>query len=102
AKEGLHGACGFPIWLRSDLLGVIEFFSREIRQPDEALLAMMAAIGSQMGQFIERKRAEGAVRESEARKGAILETALDGIITTDHQGRITELTPPAEQIWRYR
>ncbi len=102
AKEGLHGACGFPIRFRRDILGVIEFFSPQIRQPDEALLAMMNAIGSQIGQFIERKRAEEARRESEARKAAILETALDSIITIDQEGRITEFNPAAEQIFGYR
>ena len=101
AKEGLHGACGFPIRFRRDILGVIEFFSPQIRQPDEALLAMMDAIGSQIGQFIERRRAEEAMRESEARKGAILETALDCIITIDQEGRITEFNPAAEQIFGY-
>jgi C4-dicarboxylate-specific signal transduction histidine kinase len=44
-------------------LGVIEFFSREIRQPDQELLNMLATIGSQIGQFIERKRAEEALRK---------------------------------------
>jgi PAS domain S-box-containing protein len=45
-------------------LGVIEFFSREIRQPDQELLDMVATIGSQIGQFIERKRAEEALMRS--------------------------------------
>jgi hypothetical protein len=40
------------------VLGVIEFFSHEIRQPEQELLDMMATLGSQIGQFIERKRAE--------------------------------------------
>jgi two-component system cell cycle sensor histidine kinase/response regulator CckA len=39
AKEGLHGAVGFPIRSGTELLGVIEFFSREVRQPDEELIA---------------------------------------------------------------
>lgn len=67
AAEGLHGAVGFPIILNAEVLGVIEFFSPEIRQPDEDVLRMMTSIGSQIGQFIERKRAEEALRESEAR-----------------------------------
>lgn len=58
AKEGLHGAFGFPILSGDKILGVVEFFSREIQQPDEYLLNMMSAIGSQMGQFIMRRRAE--------------------------------------------
>jgi signal transduction histidine kinase len=66
AREGLHTAFGFPILLGADVLGVIEFFSQEIRQPDQDLLHMMATIGSQIGQFIERTRAEEALRASEA------------------------------------
>ncbi len=58
AKEGLHAAFGFPILLGHEILGVIEFFSREIRQPDEDLLKLLTTIGSQVGQFTERRRAE--------------------------------------------
>ena len=65
ARVGFHVACGFPIWLRSEVLGVAEFFSRSIREPDPALLAMMATIGGQIGQFIESKRVEDALGESE-------------------------------------
>ena len=60
-EEGLHGAFAFPITFNEKFLGVMEFFSPEIRQPDEQLLAMFAGIGSQIGQFIERKRAEAKV-----------------------------------------
>ena len=65
AKVGLHGCCAFPIRLRSEILGVVEFFSRSIRESDPELLAMMVTIGSQIGQFIERKRVEEALGESE-------------------------------------
>jgi PAS domain S-box-containing protein len=63
-REGLHAAFGFPILLGGEILGVIEFFSREIRQPDQELLNMLAAIGTQIGQFIERKRAEQTLRDN--------------------------------------
>ena len=58
AEEGLHAAVGFPIVLAREILGVMEFFSHEIRQPDDELLKLMATIGSQIGYFIRRKRAE--------------------------------------------
>ncbi len=64
-REGLHAAFGFPILLGGEVLGVIEFLSREIRQPDQELLNMLATIGSQIGQFIERKRAEEAFRKAQ-------------------------------------
>ena len=41
------------------------------------LLATMASLGAQIGQFVVRQRAERSVRESEERKRAILESALD-------------------------
>ena len=62
SREGLHSALGFPILLGHEVLGVLEFFSPEIKQPDSKLLDMMGAIGSQIGQFIERKEAEDALR----------------------------------------
>jgi diguanylate cyclase (GGDEF)-like protein/PAS domain S-box-containing protein len=58
ARAGLHSAFGFPILADTQPLGVMEFYSREIKQPDEALLQMVKAIGSQIGQFIQRKQAE--------------------------------------------
>ena len=49
----------------------------------------------------ERKRAEEAIRSSEARHRAILETALDCIITIDHEGRVVEFNPAAERTFGY-
>ncbi len=66
AKEGLHGAFGFPIWLGQEILGVMEFFSTDIRRPDANLIAVMSTIGSQIGQFVARKRAEEALQQSAA------------------------------------
>jgi PAS domain S-box-containing protein len=57
-REGLHGSFGFPIRGKAEVIGVIEFFSREIREPDPEILLLFDAIGSQIGQFIERRNAE--------------------------------------------
>ena len=62
SKEGVHSAFGFPILLGSEVLGVLEFFSNQIRQPDRKLLNLLSAVGSQIGQFIERTEAEAALR----------------------------------------
>ena len=66
AAEGLRAACAFPILLGGEVLGVIEFFSREMRPPDADLLNMMVTIDSQIGQFIERQRAEEALQQAQA------------------------------------
>jgi PAS domain S-box-containing protein len=49
----------------------------------------------------ERKRAEETLRASEAFKTAILEAALDGIITMDHEGRIIEFNARAQEMFGY-
>src|SRR2546422_874722 len=58
--DGLHGAFGFPVVGPSGFLGVMEFFSTEIREPDDALLEMFDAVGRQIGEFIERTIAQAA------------------------------------------
>jgi PAS domain S-box-containing protein len=65
--EGLHAAFGFPIRLGPDVLGVMEFFSHQIREPDADLLEMTGTIGGQVGQFLQRRRAEAELRHSEQR-----------------------------------
>ena len=82
-REGLHAAFGFPILLGGEVLGVIEFFSREIRQPDQELLNMLATIGSQIGQFIERKRAEAELRELEQNYRMLFESIDEGFCTIE-------------------
>jgi PAS domain S-box-containing protein len=61
-KEGLHAAFAFPISSGGHFMGVIEFFSREIRKPEDEILAMFDSIGSQIGQFIERRHAENELK----------------------------------------
>lgn len=64
-KEGLHAAFGFPLTSGKEILGVITFFNQKIQPPDKDLLKMMTAIGNNIGQFIERKRAQEALERSE-------------------------------------
>jgi PAS domain S-box-containing protein len=61
-RDGLHSAFGFPIRIGNQVMGVIEFFSREIRKPEDEMLQMFDSIGSQIGQFIERRHAESELK----------------------------------------
>jgi two-component system, cell cycle sensor histidine kinase and response regulator CckA len=65
-RAGMHGAFGFPIRISGEVDGVIEFFSRQGREPDEELLSMIADVALRIGQFGERTRAEEALRQTEA------------------------------------
>ena len=77
--ERLHAAFAFPIMFNEKFLGVMEFFSPEIRQPDETLLAMFAGIGSQIGQFVERERSAKALRQNEERLRLATTTGKVGV-----------------------
>jgi PAS domain S-box-containing protein len=99
--DGLHAAFGFPILVRGRLGGVLEFYSGEIREPDEALLRTITSVSNQIGQYLERHLAMQALRESELRKSAILQTSLDAIVTIDHTSRILEFNPAAEGTFGY-
>jgi serine phosphatase RsbU (regulator of sigma subunit) len=87
AKEGLHAAVGFPIGNGTEILGVMEFFSSEIRQPDAELLQMMTSIGSHISQFIDRRKAE---------RSLILKQAEIGIARVIQQGLLAKAPPTVE------
>jgi len=59
------------------------------------------ALGSRRRARRQAAGAADALRESEARKSAVLEVALDSIITIDRDGRITEFNPAAEKTFGY-
>ncbi len=58
ARDGLRAAFGFPLVMDGEVRGVMEFFSREIRLPDPALLQLLGAIGSQIGLFMAQRQAQ--------------------------------------------
>jgi len=76
--EGLHGTFGLPIMLNGETLGVMEFFSDRVLEPEPELLEMMRTIGSQFGQFIERKRAEEALKASVIENTRLLASLQEG------------------------
>ena len=99
AEEGLHAAFAFPIQLGPSIHGVMEFFSREIQEPDQALLHQMLSVGRQIGQFMQRKNTEIALREGEEQTRLILDTALDAVVTFTETGDILSWNSQAERIF---
>ncbi|MGH7258865.1 MAG: ATP-binding protein [Nitrospiraceae bacterium] len=66
ARVGLHSAVAFPVRKGERIYGVIEFFSHEIRVPDQDILDMVADIGIKVGQFVDREQTAEALRQAEA------------------------------------
>ena len=67
ARAGLHGAFAFPVSKGERLYGVIDCFTRTRREPDRDVLEMLADLGIKVGLFVDRKRTEQELRETEAR-----------------------------------
>jgi diguanylate cyclase (GGDEF)-like protein/PAS domain S-box-containing protein len=55
---GLHGAFAFPLRAGNEVLGILEFFHSDVLDPDAMLLDVAESIGSQIGQYIVRRKAE--------------------------------------------
>jgi PAS domain-containing protein len=101
ARVGLRTGLCFPTRGTTGALAAMEFLVAEEREPDGRLLATMTSLGTRIGHCAERWQAERRLRESEARKSAILNAALDCIITMDARGVVVEVNEAAERAFRY-
>jgi len=54
----IEGAFAFPVMDADKVLGIMEFFAASLRAPDRGLLDMSSSLGTLLGEFIVRMRAE--------------------------------------------
>jgi PAS domain S-box-containing protein len=101
-RSGWHAAFAFPLSSPRGVLGVMEFLCADVRRVDDRLLQTMTALGSQVGQFVARRRAEEEVHASESRLRAMLDATLDAVVTIDDRGRVLGWNHAAEAIFGYR
>jgi two-component system sensor histidine kinase/response regulator len=87
---GMRGAVGAPILLGDEVFGVFDLIRREVAHPDQELLEMLATIGSQIGQFAERKRTEGEL-------ATLFETSPDLLCIAGVDGYFRRLNPAWEK-----
>jgi diguanylate cyclase (GGDEF)-like protein/PAS domain S-box-containing protein len=80
------GAFVFPVISEGKTIGVLSFSGANAREPDTRLLQTVRVIGSQVGQFLMRKKAERKQRrraEDLQRFRAAMDMSLDAIYLTD-------------------
>jgi len=101
-RHGLRACWSTPFTSSAGkVLGVIAIYYDEPKVPtplQQHLLEQFTHIASIA---VERAQTDAALKRSEARKGAILDSALDCIVTIDHEGCITEFNPTAELTFGY-
>jgi PAS domain S-box-containing protein len=85
-REGLHTAVAVPVPYRDRTIGVLEFFSARIPQPDIGLLEMLTTIASQIGQFAEQKRKEEEL-------STLFRMSRDMLCIADFKGCLLRLNP---------
>ncbi|MBV9495147.1 MAG: PAS domain S-box protein [Acidobacteria bacterium] len=101
-RAGMAAAFAFPILSESRVLGVMEFFSRELREPEKDLLNEMALMGARIGDYINRLRVTAALRESEERYRLVSETAQDAIFTINAESKILFCNPAVERLFGWK
>jgi PAS domain S-box-containing protein len=87
----LHGGFACPVVMGRQCLGVIEFFSHEIQEPDEDLLEMMTTVAGQVGQFIERLDSDVTLRRQGERLKLLWEAAAVLLTANDPDAMMREL-----------
>jgi PAS domain-containing protein len=101
--HGLQACWSTPISTAAGkILGAFAIYYSEPRMPmpqQQVLIDRFTHIASIA---IERAQSDAVLKRSEARKTAILDSALDCILTIDHEGCITEFNPAAERTFSYR
>jgi PAS domain S-box-containing protein len=100
---GLRSCWSTPI-LSGDgtVLGVLAIYRRGPETPTAMQHDLIEQFTIIARIAIERALNDAALKQSEARKAAILDSALDCIITIDHDGCITEFNPAAERTFGHR
>jgi DNA-binding response OmpR family regulator/signal transduction histidine kinase len=87
AEAGLLSGFAFPIFVTDTVIGVLEFFSVHIAQPDRELLAMTGHIGSQLGHVITRQRAEEDLRHAKVAAESANRAKSEFLTTVSHEMR---------------
>ena len=100
-QVGLQAGVAIPVLAGQDVICVLEFFVCEERPEDERLVAVVADLGGLLGGAIRRVQAEEALRASEARHRAVVDTAADAIVTMGTDGLIRSFNHAAERLFGY-
>lgn len=97
-RAGLKAGFGVPIVADGEVLAVLAFFARARRQDEDELASLVSTLGTSLGTFVRRRRAEQALVREHNRLVVTLRSIADGVISTDREGRVEMLNPVAQEL----
>ncbi len=107
-RDGFHSFACFPFRRDGTPIGSLNLYAAETDFFDQALIDLLEEMASDISFAIDnhareqaREKIEVALAHSETLKTAILSSALDCIVTVDHEGKILGFNPAAERTFGY-
>ncbi|HTL62167.1 MAG TPA: PAS domain S-box protein [Nitrospira sp.] len=98
-EHGLQAFAGFALMVESQVFGVLGLFSRQMIS--EPMRQTIESVCNGLAASIARKQAVAALQASEMRTRAIVESALDAVVTMDERGMITGWNSQAMAMFGY-
>jgi len=96
---GFKGAVAFPIRAGGQILGVAEFFAREMAEPDQGMQELFTALGTRIGQFLRRSKEEERHRGTVRILESVLQHSPLGIALLDPDLTVKFWNPAMETIF---
>ena len=100
--DGICSALSFPLYTGNRVLGVIEFFSNQLRTPDPTIFDFCNALGDQIGIFLDRAHATNNLKQVEEQFRMVAEKSYEAVFTIDEESNILYTNSTVERVFGYR